>query len=179
MGIRMLLSVAALLGALLLSMTAQAEEPAEHAGPYDPASAWKQSLGYTAGLLVVGGVVTAIDPPVGTVVLGLGVAFGPSIGHFYIDHWGHALGFAALRLALGAAAGVCIFSALEREPGTSRSLLISGGAIAGAAALALAIFDVAVVARHAREANRAAASRVALAPSVTNGGGTLSLIGRF
>ena len=187
MGRRRQVTAAALLGALLWTTSALAEEQeptsAETAeqpvGPYDPASAWKQSLGYTAGLLVVGGVVTAIDAPVGTVVLGLGVAFGPSIGHFYIEQWRHALGFAALRLGLAAAAGVCIFSGLEREPGTKRSLLISGGAVAGAGALALAIYDIVVVERHAREANRAAAAAVALVPGITADGGSLSLIGRF
>jgi hypothetical protein len=150
-------------GAVLGPTPARAGE-----GPYGPGTALGQSLGFTLGGAAVGGLVGLRDPLVGATIGVLALAIGPSGGHFYAERWPRALGMTGARLGLGVASLV-LFVAAGRE-GCEGCWLPGAGT--GAAALGLAILDIADAPAAARRANTEAARPVtaALSPWVAPAG---------
>jgi hypothetical protein len=122
----------------------------------------------------------------GAATMGLGLSFGPSIGHAYSDEPRRAWGGGALRL-VGFATGILVFVsalAVDEQTHTDDPKGQALGACLISAAVISAIYDISAAPSAARRANaRNGLSNLSLAPVAVPGRGSpspgLSLVGRF
>ncbi|HUT76571.1 MAG TPA: hypothetical protein VM285_02735 [Polyangia bacterium] len=173
---RLFLLAALCIAVAAAAAPARAGEPVSE--PFDPGAALGQSLGFTLGGLAVGGLVALREPLVGASIGVLGLAVGPASGHFYAERWPRALGMTGARLGLGVASLVLLVSAAR--DGCDACWMPGAGT--GAAALGLAILDIADAPAAARRAGaEAARPPVALAPWIAPAGqgGGLALAAGF
>lgn len=132
--------------------------------PKSPATALSLSLGITLGTLAasIPMVVVGLHRNSGTTFAlglllgGLGVAIGPSAGHFYAGDNGHGLRMSLVRGAVvGGSVGLhllALVAAFGESEGAAWALLVSGIA-AGLTGLGLAAWDIATAPAAARRAN--------------------------
>jgi len=135
----------------------------EHSGMKSEATAFWMSVSATllpgaAGLALLGG--RSDDDMPAAVLIGSGMVFGPSAGHFYIGRPGGVL----LRLGVGAITTAVAFTAASNEGGYGGIGVLVGVMAAGSAIIVIdGIYDIARVEGAVRRYN---ARQVARSPSV-------------
>lgn len=140
----------------------------ESVTPYkSPTTALGLSLGFTMGMTILGCVMRVSDDlaesGASTIIMGLGLTFGPSIGHFYTGDIGRAtLTFLGRGVALVSVVhGITMRSSHDKsyDPGIGKALIIGGGL----ALLGLTVWDIIDAPFSAKRFNEKAAQQRSLA----------------